>query len=104
MSDAGLGGLGKSTKLKYIKGISPTGAFPDPWGGAFDKLDKTIATLRESQLSKFEKQTFSNGETVRKRGRTDITGKVMAQVGGDVVVDWSDGERALCDSRELVKT
>jgi hypothetical protein len=96
-------GLDKAVKSGAVVKTRTSGEFDDCWGGELEKLDKTLALLREAQLAKFAHQTFYKGDTVRKRGRTDITGKVMAQSKNDVAVDWSDGERAMCDSRELIK-
>ena len=41
MDDAG---LGKTTRLKYVKAISPTGAFPDPWGDDKPEMQKSASS------------------------------------------------------------
>jgi hypothetical protein len=102
-------GLSKATTPAELTKTNPSGRFNDPWGGAFDKLDKTLAVIRDRQLGKFAKQTFSRGEAVTKRGRPDINGTVVVQgdggdkYGRDCVIDFEDGSRELVDSRELIR-
>jgi hypothetical protein len=102
-------GLTKGTKpAEEVVETNPSGRFGDPFGGALDKLDRTLEVIRDRQLGKFAKQTFSRGDAVIKRGEPNITGTVVAQgecgdkYGRDCAVNFGDGIE-LVDSRELLK-
>ena len=103
-------GLTKGTKpAEEVVETNPSGRFNDPWAGAFDRLDQTLAVIRDRQLGKFAKQTFSRGDAVIKRGEPNVCGVIVAhgdvndKYGRDCVVDFDDGSRELVDSRELLR-
>jgi hypothetical protein len=85
-------GLGKTTRLKYVKAISPTGAFPDPWGDDKPEMQKSASS--SSKLSK--------GDKVRLKFSPDVLGTVVG-VGNEVAaVEWQGASRGVYRIENLI--